>query len=563
MAGKANTYATVDLSGRDSSSSASLLLLIDGLEIPIVSFSMTYGLNAIPTANAAVPLGRNARTGKKSAIYDAVSGIRQMKPVTVKLEGSLGDWSPAGIGAAKQQFPSGSFTIFTGYISGVSYRRNNGSIMLVLSMVNTLIDLALSSTGSRDVVPGAPHDIMLPLVGEKAGAKTSIDASSKFVSELPQSLNIDASKALLDVMYSVAQDNLLQVTTAWCQGNVPAGFAGDLLSNSRATQAIEGVLDWKGFSNYADANGRPAYIRDYPLEINVRARQTLSKSVGARLAASFAGTTMWHALIGSIIPEIGLSVVPLADSALLVPAFEMARDAGATIWTSDIADINLGTKSQRPLFGVGVMQNQFMGSLPIQDKQCVGGYYTAELAGVADGMWLFVPAPNWLTWDAIDDKAINGNPSVNNLLVKPSNTTVGTENIAVDDKPGEAVADWNNVSDKYAQMVYAANALAGREGTITGKLRFDIAPGTTIKIQANKAAITQGVDDFAAELYGFVNRVTVTINAQDSSATTTFNLANLRTADENKLDRFSMTQHPFYGFKYFNYAPLVPGLAVK
>lgn len=558
MGGKANNYATVDLSGKQGG--ARVIVEVAGTRLPVASFSMNYALNSIPTATAAIPLGRDARTGKPSAVYDVAKDLKQMAPVVVKLSGSLGDWSPAGINASKQQFPAGEYVIFTGYVSGVSYRRSNGSISLIINFVNTLIDLALSSCGSRDAVPGAPHDLMLPIFYQASGAKKFIDAASRFTSELPTAMNSDMSTALLSVLKKISQDNLLQATAAWCDSTPPPELRNNLLANTRALQALDGVLEWKGFANLTAAAGVPGYVTKYPLEVDLNAKTSLAKSLGNRLNASFAGTSMWHALIGSLIPDIGLSVVPLTDSALLVPAFEMSKEAGAVIWTSDVADMQLAVRSQRPLFGVGVMHEQHMGTLPAQEKQCVGGSYTASLDGVVDGMWLFVPAPDWLSaWDSIDSNAINGNGSVNNLMTQVVNTTVGSDNRAVQENAEVDVANWNDVSNKYAQMIYAANALQGREGTLTGKLRFDIAPGSTVVIKANAAMKTAGIDDLATDIYGFVNRVTVSISAQDSSATTSFNLANLRTAEENELSRFSMLSHPFYGLKYFNYAPLVAG----
>ena len=556
MGGKANTFAVVDLSGK--SGGGKVVAEVAGVQLPLATFSMNYALNSIPTATAAVPLGRDARTGKPSAVYEVAKELKQMAPVVVKLVGALGDWSTGGLGSAKQQFPAGEHILFTGYVSGVSYRRNNGSISLMLSFANTLIDLALSSCGSRDAVPGAPHDLMLPILHEGAGGKTHMDAASRYISGLPVAMTLDMSKALLDVLTKISSDNLLQASAAWCDSSPPPQLVANLLANTRALQALNGVLDWKGFSNLAAA--KPAYIRDYPFEVDLDSKTALAKSIGGRLNASFAGTSMWHALIGSLITDIGLAVVPQTNSALLVPAFDMSREAGAVIWTSDTADINLSVRSQRPLFGVGVMHEQHMGTLPINEKQCVAGTYTASLDGVVDGMWLFVPAPDWLSaTEILDIKAVNGNGSVNKLLTQVVNTAVGSDNRAVDEKAEDNVVNWNDASNKYAQMIYAANALQDRGGTITGKLRFDIAPGSTVVIKADTATKTAGIDDFATDIYGFVNRVTVTINAQEASATTSFNLTNLRTDEENKLSRFSMSSHPFYGVKYFNYAPLIPG----
>jgi hypothetical protein len=571
MAGKSNAYAVVDLSGRNLSTSAKLVITIAGVELPISMFSMNYALNSIPTATAAIALGRNARTGKPSPVYDVIDEIKQMQPIVVKLKGSLGDWSPISPGDArteKQQFPSGEFILFSGYVSGLSYKRSDGTVALMLSMVNNLIDLALSSTGSVDVVPGAPHDLMLPLFLEAAGAKLAASSASKFVSELPIKFAVDVSKGILDTLYSVASDNLLQVGSAWCDGGNPGGEANNKRANTRATLALKGFgAEWLGFLNFNDLNQFPSFLSEYPVLFSDPVRQKISKSISDRLAASFAGTSMWHALIGSIIPELGLSVVPLNNSAILVPAFEIARDAGITIEANDIIDLNFSTRSQRPLFGVGIMANQFMGAFPLKDKQCVGGTYRASLDPVDpvnDGMWLFVPAPDWLDdWDSFDDQAVNADGNLNRIVNLPSNTAIGEEKVAVKADPGQAVAMWNSVADKYAQMLYAANTLQGREGTLVSKLRFDVAPGSTIKIKSDTGFLGQGTDTLASDMYGFVNRVTVTINAQNATATTTFNLANMRTEAENKSDRFSMVSHPFYRSNYFNYAPLVEGLTIK
>jgi hypothetical protein len=561
----------IDLSGRSATTSAKLVIEFAGVRLPVAMFSTTYALNSIPTATAAIALGRNARTGELSPVYSVMQDLKQMTPVVVRLEGSLGDWStisPGGIRSEKQQFPSGSFIIFSGYVAGLSYKRSGGTIALMLSMVNNLIDLALSSTGSVDVVPGAPHDLMLPIMLEKAGAKLASNAASKFVSDLPGKLVEDVSKGILDTIYSVASDNLLQVGTAWCLGGAPAGEANKSRANTRATLAIKGFgADWLGFLNYKDPQDLPSYLSEYPLSLNASVLEKIAKSTGERLASSFAGTSMWHALIGSIIPELGLSVVPLNNSAMLVPAFEMARDAGMTIEPNDVIDLNFSVRSQRPLFGVGIMAGQHMGPMPIKDKQCVGGTYVAALDAVSpvnDGMWLFAPAPSWLDdWSSFDESAIDGDGSVNRLMVLPSNTTTGADKIAVASDPAAVVGTWNSVADKYAQMLYAANALQGRDGTLVSKLRFDIAPGSTIRIQGDNEFIGAGTDKLASDMFGFVNRVTITINAQDASATTTFNLANIRTAEENESDRFSMITHPFYQSNYFNYAPLIADLTVN
>jgi hypothetical protein len=188
-------------------------------------------------------------------------------------------------------------------------------------------------------------------------------------------------------------------------------------------------------------------------------------------------------------------------------------------------------------------------------------------------MWMFVGAPRWMDdWVNYDPKAAEGEADINKTLNQPSHDATGIDEAAIKRDPGAEVKIWNDAMRQYAQMIYAANALRGREGTVVGKLRFDIAPGTTVMVQAKgdkylgeySDELSSGVDTLATNMYGFVAKVHISINAEQASATTAFELTNLRTEAENEQSngRFSMSEHPFFGPNYFKYAPLVPGLTV-
>jgi hypothetical protein len=194
---------------------------------------------------------------------------------------------------------------------------------------------------------------------------------------------------------------------------------------------------------------------------------------------------------------------------------------------------------------------------------------------------MFVGAPRWMDdWVNFDPQAAVGEADIIKTLSKPSHDATGVDEAAIKRNPGAEVKVWNDAMRQYAQMIYASNALRGREGTVVGKLRFDIAPGTTIMIQAKgdkylgeysdlqglleQEGLSEGVDTLATDMYGFVAKVHISINAEQASATTAFELTNLRTEAENEQvsGRFSMPEHPFFGPRYFKYAPLVPGLTV-
>jgi hypothetical protein len=567
MADKSNNWAMVDLSAKVGG--AKVVLAIEGAEIPMAQFSMSYGLNAIPQATALIALGRDARTGLQSPIYAKVEAIKQMSPVRVFIKGELGDWSPRGNNGAKESFPVvDDATIFIGYVAGISYRRSSGRISLTLNLVGQLVDLALSSGGSKDVVPGAPNDLMLPMYPEGAGAAGT--AAEKFTEGLPADLPVDFSSGLLKVLQSVSQNNQVQTHNPdfWC-GEQPANAPINTPeTNGMAAAVIEGNGGkWQGISNLAKPTDVDKYVTLYPLKVHNAGYEKAATFIGNQVASSLSNTSMWGMLIGSVLPSFGCGIVPWASGAILAPILTMASDAQVIIKAEEYVDFDLTTESQRPLYGVGVMGNYQMGTINKSEnpKLCAGAIFVAKSQDgtpLNDGMWLFVNAPGWMDdWVNFDPEAATGDADINKTLNKPSHDATGADKPAIEREPGTEVVEWNDAMQQYARMMYAVNALKGREGTIVGKLRFDIAPGTTVLIQARgDNYLSAGVDTLATDLSGFIAKVHISINAEQASATTAFEVTNLRTAKENESQRFSMLEHPFFRQDYFKYAPLVPAL---
>ena len=568
MADKSTNWAIVDLSAR--AGGASLVLRIGGEQIPVSQFSMSYGQNDIPKATALVALGRDARTGEVSKIYPQINAIKQMAAVRVFIRGNLGDWSPRGIDGTKESFPvANNATIFIGYVSGISYRRSAGRVSLVLNLVNQLIDLALSSGGSKDVVPGSPSDLMLPIHLEGSGAGRAAD---RFINTLVNDLKTDFSAAVLKVLKNVSKENQLQTHegTAWCQG--VDGPKAELEANEMAASVIDGEGRWQGISNAATGTEVDKYLDAYPLLVPGSQVQKAATAIGEHVSASLSGTSMWGMMIGSMLTDFGCGVIPWASGAIVAPILPMAKKAQVILRAGEYVDFDLSTQCQRPLYGVGVMGNFQMGTLNrSQDpKLCCGATYVAKTADnfpANDGMWIFVKAPSWLDdWVNQDPKAADGNADIIKTMNEPSHDATGIDEAAIARDVGTEVDDWNDAMAEYAKLIYAINALRGREGTVVGKLRFDIAPGTTIMIQAKgDKYLSAGVDTLATNMYGLVAKVHISINAEQASATTAFELTNLRTEVENNSadGRFSMKRHPFFGDNYFKYAPLVPELTVS
>ena len=581
MPNQSDYWALTDFSGAINGG-AKLFVIADDVELPVSRLSLSHGLNAIPSATALIALGRDARTNEYSPIYKVAKDLQQMVKVRIEIRGTMGEWSPrGGKRGGKSAWPGGTHILFVGYVSGMSYRRSLGRVSLVLNMTNQLVDLAMSSGGSKDVVPGAPHDLMLPTLSEGPGGKDVGTAASKFVEELPTDLNVDFSMGVLKSLHWLSQNNQIQThdggstDNPWCHGD--SGIASERASNEKASRVIEGFEDWNGIEGYSsdEEDGTSArssgYAKPYPLEIHSTGQDHTAQCIGNVIASSIAGSSMWEMLIGALIPEFGVFIIPLAQSAIMAPIIPTNRTAYKVIKSSDYADFNLKAMSQRPLYGVGVMgsyQTATIVKTSSDNKQCVGASYVAKAddgTEFVDGMWMFVEAPRWMDdWINHDPAPADGeDTSVSKMLNGTSHDATGVDDEAVDREPDDEVEEWNDVMEKYARMMYASNSLKGRQGTVVGKLRFDICPGMTVMLDADRELKSPGVDQFPTSLFGLVARITITIDAEQASANTAIELTHLRTDVENEQDRFSMETHPFFDQNFFEGAPLVESLDVE
>jgi hypothetical protein len=576
---RAGSWALVDISGFTGNAAlqvgnntgSAVFVVVNGVSLPAAQISITYGLNDIPTASAQIALGRDARTGVDSPVYSQVNSIKQMAEAEIRILGALGDFTSSGTGGVRQQFPFALGTvIFKGYVSGLTYRRSAGRVTMIINFVNQLFDLSASSGGTKDIVPGAPHSFMQSTMEEGPGGVYYTHGATRLSGTLPGELEKDFSKAVMGGLHWVADNSQLQTNDGkfWCNntgpGNAPIDNRED---NTKALNVIEQFGNWEGIATFSNSSYMGPYASACPLLLHSNGYQLAAKVISDQIGMSLASTSLWGMLIGSVLPGFGAGIVPMARGAILAPILPMARQHQATIFPEDYADFNLSAQSQRPLYGVGVLGNYILGTMTDKDpKQCVGASFVAKAdddSPITDGMWLFVNAPPWLEdFTNFDPKAASGDADVVKVLSEVSHDAVGVDDIAVDRDVGAEVPDWTNGMQKYAQMMYATQALRGREGTLVGKLRFDIAPGTTIKISSRGNQLSAGVDTLATDMLGFVARVTIVINAEQASAATTFELTNLRTVEENSTDRFSLNEHPFFGPAYFTYAPIVPELSL-
>ena len=93
--------------------------------------------------------------------------------------------------------------------------------------------------------------------------------------------------------------------------------------------------------------------------------------------------------------------------------------------------------------------------------------------------------------------------------------------------------------------------------SLTGPLRFDIAPGSSVKIESTPAAGILAKETAAPSYKATVLRVSISISVDPPSANTVFQLGYVRSEAEDNNPAFSSTEHPLWNKETFIGCPLV------
>jgi len=566
VSNKNEHWARVDLSGRNGGATIQLEVGQGGKRVlPISHMILQYGVNQIPQAAVFVPLGRNARTGDASPAYAAVDDLRAFSPATIRLLGNLGDVDAVGdVSGARRQFPPGPAVLFTGYVRGAVYRRMHGQLGLFVNLSNQLISLTLSSAGSTSFIPGSPDDLFSPTLLLGAGNSAGIGVmQTRYVALMSQMITVDFSAAILKCVEDIAKESLIQTHEYDSICGWPKSQAA-YKSNTAALQALQPSGDWRGIANLAFAD------RKYPLQLPASG-SLVGQYVGQRFASALASTNLWGMLSYAVISDFGMAIIPTATAAYLAPILRSAKKEAYAIYPDEYVDSTMTTGSLLPLYGVALVRQQSFGTQQISainNTACVGGMYvprkSTNEAAYPDGMWMFVRTPAWLdNWPLAVIEGVDPAVTLTETMTLPSTDALSGVKDTITTPPGNGAKELSTMMTQFAQMRYAENLLRGREGAIVGRLRFDISPGTLLRIvgkSRDRAGSSEQEDTLATDMFGFVSQVTIAINAQQSMATTSFQVTDLRTAEENARVGMSMSTHPFFSDNYFKHEALVPEL---
>lgn len=547
---------------------ASVVLTVDGVAYDVAQFTATYAANEIPNAQCLLAVGREVTGLRRAAVHATAGRLRQMRPATVVLR-PRGEYDPAGT-----PWPA-EVPLFRGYFMGLAFDKVNGKAGVVASLKHWLIDLAASSCLTQNSHPANPahltaRAVMLALDG--AGG-----ASSHYLSQLPgvQLIRNDVVTDLwgaIKKLFCGLAGIPTMVGSSEIEGN--CGGTGNPRRNERARRALarlEGPAtifrapppNDPGGPLVVDSDCSLDYAYGVPLPIQLLDVSAAQDAVAAAVThASVDGAihaTFWDKIVGEYCPAFGLAVCPSVDFGLVVADTPAYRGGP---WKEIAADeydsFKMARDLDRPLRAVGVTV-QYGSALGIAEASgaaapavpAVGGCFAANIEDPDDGIIQYVAAPTWLQVLVDHQPFARTTTGLAFNLPGRSDTTPaaagGAAALPVPIPSASTMQAVNRLLNQFAQGVYVATALRGHAGVLGGKLRFDVAPGSVVRVAASPERFLAGEDALAAPVVGCVSRVTLAVNAESALGGTTFVLTHLRSDEENNEDRTSVAAHPLFG----------------
>jgi hypothetical protein len=512
---------------------------IGGHEFDTTMASIAYELNNIPQATFAVEIGRNASKKLESAAIHAAAGSLSAE-TKLKYEVKLDYMDGSGV---RDDLPKGWTTLFEGYLIGVSWQKLYGNAQVLLHARNWLLDMDYSSALSDSSHPTNPAQFSFKSVSAPAGTGlnavgyTPLAAMSKAVgSGIQNDFWKEGLYKLFKVLTSSDQINAAEV-----------GITGSG-TNSVANSALDRFVSTAGLP----ANYVPLKFNSHGADAG-RVTTAITDHISQQSFESFANTTLWGKLVGEYVPLYMIAVVPRISDALVIPYVPgLRRTHDKMLSGDDYAVVASNSELQRTLRGVGVfagiswMTGADMSPGGSPKAQGIGGWYSPKDA--KRGTVLFREAPPWLAGMTVRHpstaKACGSGTS-------PIGTAFTPGESASADAPADATAPENverkakKLADAYAESLYVYELLRLRHVEFGGKLRFDIAPGSTIKAEMIGEKFVKK-DNLAQDIVGDVLRVSYVFDSENSRASTNFNLAHVRTANENAKEGFSLEHHPLW-----------------
>jgi len=556
-------------------------LEVDGTRYDIIQCSADFSLNQIPRATCLMSIGRDAVTGGDFAkIHYQFQQFADSNNIAKLYFCPSGEWN------TDVPWPAGEHLIFEGRIVGTGLQKQERTMQLVVYIQHWLGDLNFSSCMSEQSHPTniseytfaatTSPDQTTTAVTRPGGIAATTEAANLFNSiAVVKDLWAEALKPLF---CSLAQAKSMRFSSLLSP-------CGDLQEQENS-QSLAALSRIEGVTRIAEQQSCNRELSCYTPALTMMSGslQRIPNAVADGIATylcqqtttSFEHQTMWGKLVGEFAASFRFCVVPLVDKALVVPVVAGLRHTWCKrVYACDYNALDYTAEIIRPIRAVALIAGVTLRSgapsgeaiRNVSTDIGVGGCWMPDPSVAKPGMILVQNLEPWL------DNMLVSNVSPNNTLgvgghfrsstltpKDPADPSTAASGRPPDEDATTIVQSTGDICAGLAHAKYVTEVLRGRSATVTGKLRFDIAPGSTVWVEGTTERFMEGkLDQLGQNLVGLVTRVAYGINAEAGKAGTTIMMSYVRTEQENEDDSMSVDCHPLYATRFIG-APLVDSL---
>jgi hypothetical protein len=516
--------------------------VIGGAVYDVVQIVSTFELNAIPTCTVTVAVGRHVQTLQPATAHRHFESIQIRDTFDVYMQvAALGSE-----GGAPNNWPNEPFLFFTGMVVGTGWQRSTNGAEFQVHAQHWLANLHYASALSGSSHPGNPQAFTCaagfsPTVSSAGGGtdmswvpRTSIEGTIT-VGALTEDL---WTHVLLPYMQELAAADPADprlIGTGGEEGLLANAYVLDALSRIKSEAMGMDLTGTENLDEYVVGNA-------------------IAMALNHTISVNDAHQTLWGKLIGEWSPQYWFALSPRISDAYIVPFTGALRgEPWAEIRAGDYAHCQMPFNMGHFLRCVGIaFPTTFVNGAaasPGENQSALaglGGQYPAPPYG--RGLVLIKDAPGWLAGASQDYlQGMTSCGAVPEAVPMRSSYTplaVGQEAMP----PGEPAQNqlaFQSLMDRYAQQWYTLEMLKGRTAEISGRLRFDIAPGSQVRIEGGRERFIPQ-DQLGGIFYASVTRVTCALNAEQQVAGTSFTLAHVRNPQENESNDTSVEKPPLY-----------------
>ena len=517
---------------------------LQGTQIDITGYEITYALNSIPIAQIFPTVGREPINNKEAKAVDALLNAQPFTPVKIYSKFETDKDSPAD----DPGFPyDEDVLVFDGYITGVTYQstRNpaGGSVSLVAGAMGWLTGLRGTTAQTNTATVKGPGGFA-ELANLNNGKITMFSTQMAFTAD-GRGIVTDLWKEFVKPFFFDLIDN----ESVW--GEAP---------NDSADAALSKMDDENVFSGDA-TNQLPLTFGEGADDIEI-VKEYVGQGISKEVYAVWRHADLWTAL-RNIADKFMFFIVPLIETASCVPAYgALAGEPHRYITTDEYHDIRINMMTPSKVVKVVITGDEHSSPFsPTPIPSAIIGLHSVEDVWAdpelaVRGFTVAIPAPDWLNGVTPVGKITRDSLGGDQLVIPDAvNPTANVTTPAIDYQEFYGKYVTSDIGDRCAKTIAQHMIFAERTGSVTGRYRLDIGPGSLIKVQViDDKFAEEGADEKA--LYGQVQAVRLSMRAGAAgavgSAHTSFNLKYVRTAQEQEGVGGALTSqnHPLYNKRF-------------